>query len=43
MSLMHVSSGSTARRAIRYQVTHHMYLASGEQLSYIPSVERVDG
>ena len=24
-----------------YKVTHHMYLASGRRLSYIPSVEHV--
>ena len=26
----------------RYQVTYHTYLASGGQLSYSPSIERVD-
>ena len=27
----------------RYQVRYHTYLASGERMSYSPSVERVDG
>ena len=32
---------SGAQNSLRYQVTYHAYLASGERLSYTPSIERV--
>ena len=35
--------GPEQRKEPRYQVTYHTYLASGRQLSYTPSIERVVG
>ena len=36
-------TGPRTAKEPRYQVTYHMYLASGRRLSYTPSVERVVG
>jgi len=33
--------GPEQRKEPRYQVTYHMYIASGRQLSYTPRIEHV--